>query len=862
MSGLVPPGYSEIRTEPVSSEEQVEYVPIIPLEEEPQRKLTNYVSAPPVKSEEEEDEIEDMSGTYVIAPPSVLNNPYVDGALLFAEESASLSESGPRDKYFPDSRQNVLTQEEMEFLSTYTDISDDEIEIYPEDTDSVQQKIQEDTITPEDIESTFLIPASKLQIVKHLSTPGYGGCHIYIGRYGNAQVCIKKLDRKQYSSNARQNQEFLAESKILTEIRYPHIVRTYGVCITKNEILLVEEFVQGGSMEHFLKGWNEKYGYDENQSNYKQYLEQKANCPSTQVMTMLEYETMNFLSIADQMACAVDHLSGYGLVHRDIAPRNILFKKIIDENLVCVDAKLCDFGLAKDKKSSRPQGAKAFLPIDASAPELFTKKSFSEKSDVWSLGILLYMFMNKGRTPYGRMTAPQILEFHHTKQQIPVHKLPKDIPQRPLIIALLQKCLELNPDDRPTAKDVSEEIKEIIQQLEDSTQRIVRYLGWSGEKKDIFSTCNLMTNWFGKHPPENNEAKALIELPNRIIYTSGPTKIFRWENDSSRWAICGERPSPLRVIGFVYDGCHLWGHGYSKQEKYPPIVIWKKELADWRVLSKKIKATRILVNGHKNSVRAMILDGGKMWSGDVSGQLVIYNIKRIKDSNGKLDKSNHNSYLLNCGITSLALIDGHVWVGNLMGQITVLNKKTVESVAQWISHKRKIISIVEVGKFVWVAADGPDIIIYRKKFLLTQSEKKDDEPIKKAKQYDTVSIEGGSVSCMLYVDLIERSLVCVGTRIGDIYVFDAVSNCLYQKLRNHCMVVNSLLFTSTLELWSTSKDGNVNCWTLDWHESKKFKASQLKLSQSSGITEISLVKEKRKTSFSGSILKRKTKNSN
>lgn len=79
----------------------------------------------------------------------------------------------------------------------------------------------------------------------------------------------------------------------------------------------------------------------------------------------------------------MSYMESMNLVHRDLAARNIL----LDSKLV---AKISDFGLAQ-RADQRTQDSRGKFPIKWSAPEALRSNLFTNKSDVWSYGVLLWV---------------------------------------------------------------------------------------------------------------------------------------------------------------------------------------------------------------------------------------------------------------------------------------------------------------------------------------------------------------------------------------------------------------------------------------------------------------------------------------
>lgn len=115
--------------------------------------------------------------------------------------------------------------------------------------------------------------------------------------------------------------------------------------------------------------------------------------------------------IVYQLACALKYLHSGGVVHRDLKPSNILI------NSNC-DIKICDFGLSRSVTSqffNKPIMTQFIATRWYRAPEvLMGSKTYSYKSDMWSLGCLIYELYSRRTLLPGENTIDQItklLEF-------------------------------------------------------------------------------------------------------------------------------------------------------------------------------------------------------------------------------------------------------------------------------------------------------------------------------------------------------------------------------------------------------------------------------------------------------------------
>ncbi|KAJ8304367.1 hypothetical protein KUTeg_017950 [Tegillarca granosa] len=232
---------------------------------------------------------------------------------------------------------------------------------------------------------------------------------VYKGRYKDHQVAIKQLKDKNSA------QTFLKEASVMTSVRHPNLVQLIGVVIA-DTIQLVTEFMGKGNLVEYLRSRGRSVITKKDQINFSidtcsgmQYLESKA------------------------------------LVHRDLAARNIL---VNEENT----AKVSDFGLAKYGDHSLESGK---FPIKWTAPEALRESKFTNKSDMWSFGILLWEVYSFGRVPYPRIPLADVVM--HVERGYRM-EAPEGCPKK--IYNIMLKAWELDPKNRPTFKEVLEMLKE------------------------------------------------------------------------------------------------------------------------------------------------------------------------------------------------------------------------------------------------------------------------------------------------------------------------------------------------------------------------------------------------------------------
>ncbi|XP_068609945.1 serine/threonine-protein kinase Nek2 [Brachionichthys hirsutus] len=191
------------------------------------------------------------------------------------------------------------------------------------------------------------------------------------GSYGRCQKITRKSDGKilvwkelDYGAMAeREKQMLVSEVNLLRELKHPNIVRYYDRIIDRSNttLYIIMEYCEGGDLSSLIARCIRE----------RRYLEEKL---ILRVMTQLTLALKECHRRSDGRAA---------VLHRDLKPANIFLD--IRQNV-----KLGDFGLARILNHDT-SFAKTFVGTPYyMSPEQISQMSYNEKSDIWSLGCLLY----------------------------------------------------------------------------------------------------------------------------------------------------------------------------------------------------------------------------------------------------------------------------------------------------------------------------------------------------------------------------------------------------------------------------------------------------------------------------------------
>ena len=176
----------------------------------------------------------------------------------------------------------------------------------------------------------------------------------------NRLVAIKIL-KDDYYQDEEFRRRFHAESQAVAMLSHPNIVSVYDVSSSDEADYIIMELIDGITL--------------------KQYMEKKG---------VLNWkETLHF---AMQIAKALEHAHGRGIVHRDIKPHNVMVLKN-------GSVKVADFGIAQVTSNACTMTKEALGSVHYISPEQAKGGRVDNRSDLYSLGVVMYEMIT-GRVPY------------------------------------------------------------------------------------------------------------------------------------------------------------------------------------------------------------------------------------------------------------------------------------------------------------------------------------------------------------------------------------------------------------------------------------------------------------------------------
>jgi len=226
-------------------------------------------------------------------------------------------------------------------------------------------------------------------------------------------VALKFLS-SQIVQDPKRVERFRDEARTASSLNHPNICTIYEVGEEQGEVFIAMEYVEGRPLSEFLRDGG------------------------MAVETVLRY--------GRQICAALEHAHDRGIVHRDLKPGNIVVTP-------AGTAKILDFGLAKrtdpeelhrkttaEVATDTSVGLTGTLPY--MSPEQLEGRQTGARSDIWSLGVMLYE-MAAGRRPF---RGENLYRLCTAIVQEPTPPLPEHVPAG--LTAVIKRCLEKEPSQR------------------------------------------------------------------------------------------------------------------------------------------------------------------------------------------------------------------------------------------------------------------------------------------------------------------------------------------------------------------------------------------------------------------------------
>ncbi len=271
----------------------------------------------------------------------------------------------------------------------------------------------------------------KYRIIGHIDSGGMADVYKALHPELNRVVALKVLNRALVHS-PEMLERFRREARAIATLRHPNIVQVYDLDVVEGVYFMVMEYIEGETLSQRLARLHH----------------QGERMPLPEM-----------LHIVVAVGEALHYAHEQGMLHRDIKPANVMFRS--DGSVV-----LADFGVAKILNASSnitASGAVAGTPAYM-APEQWTSDEPDKRSDIYSLGVVLYQVVT-GELPFTAETPGRLMFKHLSEPPPSPRKLCADISLELELVIL--RAMAKDPQDRyQTAQELVTDLREVLYEVE------------------------------------------------------------------------------------------------------------------------------------------------------------------------------------------------------------------------------------------------------------------------------------------------------------------------------------------------------------------------------------------------------------
>ncbi|XP_071918480.1 serine/threonine-protein kinase EDR1-like isoform X3 [Coffea arabica] len=244
---------------------------------------------------------------------------------------------------------------------------------------------------------------------------------VYRGIWNGSDVAVKVYFGNEYNDQTLLS--YTQELDIMRRLRHPNVLLFMGAVCSQEKLALVTEYLPRGSLFKAL-----------HKSNQQLDIRRRLR------MALDVARGMNYL-----------HHRNPPIVHRDLKSSNLLVDK-------SWNVKVGDFGLSKLKNATFLTNKSGKGTPQWMAPEILRNEPSTEKSDIYSFGVILWELMTES-IPWKNLNSLQvvgIVGFMDRRLDLPVNLDPE-------ISSLIHDCWHSKPENRPSFQDIIQKITDLIQ---------------------------------------------------------------------------------------------------------------------------------------------------------------------------------------------------------------------------------------------------------------------------------------------------------------------------------------------------------------------------------------------------------------
>ena len=291
---------------------------------------------------------------------------------------------------------------------------------------------------------------------------------VMLGRNGpvpaGTVVAVKVL-RQEYTHDPELVRRFKNESKAISLLNHPNIVKVYDVSVNDQLQYIVMEYVDGMTLREYL---NERGG------------------------KLTSRETVHFIS---QILKALEHAHANGVVHRDIKPQNIM---LLDNGQL----RMMDFGIARiSRAENQLLSGKTMGSVHYISPEQAKGDETDCTSDIYSVGVMMYEMLS-GQLPFDAEDAVEVAIKQISDQPKSLHEIAPQVPAA--LVEITEKAMAKLPQNRyASAREMLDALNTYVQNP--SVMFEYQYITEDAPEKVVKRTMNQNKESRPVHQPQSGE---------------------------------------------------------------------------------------------------------------------------------------------------------------------------------------------------------------------------------------------------------------------------------------------------------------------------------------------------------------------